>query len=214
MRRKQLRTGMPEQWRDSALHAKSSLATHDSSSTTMPCVQDSSRALLGASLSDQSLHPMKGSTGLPCELNEHCATECAAVDNDASAGSSHHELIERKASGDLLQNVPLGGGVGGPSCSRNDHHELKNESGAQPDGSKLPHTAAAAAGSRLLPSEPAPLGHSSPLSLPESASAAAEARSTGQAAASQNLLDPWGSGLGSQTFQGLTGHRQSLDKHN
>ena len=210
MRRKQLRTGMPEQWRDSALHAKSSLATHDSISMTTPCVQDSSRTLLGASTSDQSMHPTKGSTGLPLKLNEPCATEFAGADRDAPAGFSHPELTKRKASGDLLHLLPLRSGVGGPSCSSNNHQELQNESGAQPDGSKLPHTAAAAAaGLGLLGSEPAPLGHGSPSGLPESASVAAEAYSTGEEAALQDRLRPLGSELGSQTFRGLTEHRHS-----
>ena len=194
------------------LHAKSSLTAHESSTAT-PCVQDSSRALLGASTSDQSMHPIKGSTGLPRESNEPCATESAAVDGDASAGCFHPAPTKSSPSGNGLPHLPLGSGVRGPSCSNNDHQELQNESGAHSDDFQLPHTAAAAS-PWLLGSEPAPLGHSSPSGLPESASAAAEARSTGQAAASQNLLDPWGSGLGSQTFQGLTGHRQSLDRHN
>ena len=200
---------MPEQWRDSALHAKSSLATHDSSSTTTPCVQHSSRALPGASPSDQSMQPTKGSTDLPRRSNEPSATKSAAADRGALAGFSHPEHTKRKASGDLLQNMPLRGGVSAPSCSSNDHQELQNESGAQPNGSKL-QQAAAAAGSRILSSEQAPLSHRGPSGLP---SASAEAHDSGEAAALQTHSHPCSSGLGSQTLEGLTGHTHSLGRH-
>ena len=92
---------------------------------------------------------MQGSTDLQRESNKSGATESAAVDGDASAGWFHPETTKSDPSGNGLPQLPLRGGVGGPSCSSNDHQELQDESGAQSDDSKLPHTAAAA-GSRVL----------------------------------------------------------------